>query len=180
MSHRPYVLQSERLGLRRYAADDVEALRAVFADPYAAQFYPAMSEATALERWIGWNLRNYETHGFGLWALEILETGMFIGDAGITWQTPEDKPILEIGWHIHPAFRSLGYATEAARACMRFGFAELQAAALGSIVDPANLASIKVAERVHASRRQYAGKKGTMLLFGTAAAEFGARSGGLS
>ena len=167
MSPPIYVFQTERLGLRRYVAEDLEALRPVFADPYAAQFYPAMNTTAALERWIGWNLRNYEDHGFGLWALELLQTGVFIGDAGITCQIPEGERILEIGWHIHPAFRSLGYATEAARACLHYGFSTLGAPSLSSIVDPANAASIQVATRVHAGRRQYAGKTGPMLLFST-------------
>lgn len=175
MPRQPYLLQTRRLGMRRFALDDAEALRAVFADPYAAKFYPAMNTTAALERWIHWNLQNYEAHGFGLWALELLDTGVFIGDAGITYQTPEGERILEVGWHVDPAFRSLGYATEAARACMTFGFDRLQASALGSIVDPANAASIKVATRVHESQKQYTGKSGPMLLFNTTAAEYSAR-----
>ena len=160
--------------MRRYAVEDVEALRPVFADPYAAKFYPAMNTTAALERWVGWNLKNYEDYGFGLWALEQLEDGLFIGDAGITHQTVEADRILEIGWHVHPAFRSLGYATEAAEACLMFGFTGLQAAALSSIVDPANIASVKVATRVHAVKREYQGKHGPMLLFSTTASQFAA------
>jgi [ribosomal protein S5]-alanine N-acetyltransferase len=175
MSRTPYLLQTRRLGMRRYAHSDVGALGAVFADPYAAKFYPMMNTTAALERWVDWNLQNYETHGFGLWALELLDTGLFIGDAGITYQTPEGERILEVGWHVHPDFRSLGYATEAAQACVTFGFKNLQAGALSSIVDPANLASIKVATRVHEGRRVYSGKAGPMLLFSTTAAEFAAR-----
>lgn len=174
MSDRPYLLQTRRLGMRRYTHDDMGALGAVFADPYAAKFYPAMNTELALERWIHWNLRNYEDHGFGLWALELLDTGVFIGDAGITYQTPQAERFLELGWHVHPDHRRQGYATEAARACMAYGFQRLQAGALGSIVDPANVASIQVATRVHASHREYTGKSGPMLLFNTTAAEFAA------
>jgi RimJ/RimL family protein N-acetyltransferase len=159
------------------ATTDVEALRAVFADPYAARFYPAMNRQEALERWVAWNLKNYQDHGFGLWALELLETGLFIGDAGITCQTVEGNRILEIGWHVHPAFRSRGYATEAGEACLGYGFAVLRAPALGSIVDAANGASIRVASRIHATMREYQGRNGRMLLFGTTAAQFAARPG---
>ena len=172
----PYVLQTARLGMRRYTMADAEPLRAVFADPYAAKFYPAMNQQEALERWIHWNLKNYEDHGFGLWALELLESGLFIGDTGITYQTVEENRILEVRWHIHPDFRFRGYATEAAKACLGFGFAKLQAESISSIVDPANAASIKVASRVHASKHEYQGKNGTMLLFGTSSAEFAART----
>ena len=175
MPDQPYVLQTQRLGMRRYAVTDADALRSVFADPYAARFYPAMNQPEALDRWIAWNLKNYEDYGFGLWALELIEGGAFIGDAGITYQMVEGDRILEIGWHIHPTFRSTGYATEAGEACLRYGFHDLKAASLSSIVDPANFASIKVASRVHAEKRQYKGKNGLMLLFGTTASQFAAR-----
>ena len=175
MSLKPYVHQTQRIGMRRYVPEDAEALRPVFSDPYAAKFYPAMNTAEAIERWIKWNLKNYDDYGFGLWALELLETGLFIGDAGITYQTVEGSRILEIGWHVHPEFRSLGYATEAAQACLKFGFVNLQADTLSSIVDPANIASIKVATRVHAAKREYEGKNGPRLLFSTTASQFAAR-----
>lgn len=175
MSRTPYILQTRRLGMRRYVAEDLESLRPVFADPYAAKFYPTMDTTAALERWITWNTKNYADDGFGLWALELLETGQFIGDAGITHQTVEGQRMMEIGWHIHTAFRSLGFATEAAKACLKFGFTALRATTLSSIVDPANIASIKVASRVHAGKREYPGKQGPMLLYGTTAAQFSAR-----
>lgn len=163
----PWVLQTPRLGLRRYRLSDLPAVRAVFADPEAARFYPAMHSDEACTRWIQWNLDNYARDGHGLWALELLADGRFAGDAGITWQTVEGARILEIGWHIHPALRGQGLATEAGRACLRHGIDVLQAPLLGSIVDPANAASIQVAQRVHAQCRPYQGRNGPMLLFST-------------
>ncbi len=166
---RQYVLQTERLGMRRYTMADVDAVGELFADPYAAKFYPVMNTREAHARWIGWNLKNYDDHGFGLWALELLEDGRFIGDAGVTYQTVEGERILEIGWHVHHSFRSRGYATEAAMACLEFAFNRLDAALVGSIVDPANVASIIVASRVHAQKRDFQGKTGPMFLFSTTA-----------
>lgn len=163
----PYLFQTERLGFRRYNESDIELLGPVFADPYAIQFYPAMSDRIGIERWINWNLRNYNDFGFGLWAVELLATGEFIGDAGITYQTVEDQRVLEIGWHIHPDFRGRGYATEAGRECIKFGFNVLNATSLSSIVDPANPASKKVASRVHEKKRYYQVKSSQMLLYYT-------------
>ena len=108
MSEVPYLLRTNRLGFRRYIAADGQALGPVFADPYATKFYPAMGQQEALDRWINWNLENYDKYGFGLWALELLGTGQFIGDAGITYQSVEGQRVMEIGWHIHPDFRSNG------------------------------------------------------------------------
>jgi RimJ/RimL family protein N-acetyltransferase len=110
MSLQPYILQTARLGLRQHRASDVELLLPVFGDPYAAQFYPAMGRPEGIARWINWNLNNYADYDVGLWALELLGSGQFIGDAGISWQTVEEQRLLEIGWHIHPGCRVLGYA----------------------------------------------------------------------
>lgn len=170
-----YALTTRRLGLRPYTAADIDALREVFADPGAARFYPAMHEQAALERWITWNLANYELHGFGLWALELLDSGRFIGDAGITYQTVEGQRVLEIGYHLHPSLRAQGFATEAAQGCLSHAFTALNAEFVCSIVDPRNTASIKVAGRLHAAQREFAGKHGRMLLFHTSALQFAAQ-----
>ena len=165
----PYLLNTERLGFRQYLESDKELLAPVFSDAYAAQFYPAMQDQAGIDRWINWNLKNYDEYGFGLWALELLSDGTFIGDAGITYQTVENLRILEIGWHVHPDFRARGYATEAGQACLKYGFNVLSASELSSIVEPANAASKKVASRVHAQRRTYEGKNSQMLLYYTRA-----------
>ena len=75
MTSQTYVLTTERLGLRRYVLSDAAALFEVFTDPYAAKFYPAMVNPERVRNWIEWNLRNYEEHGFGLWAVELLGSG---------------------------------------------------------------------------------------------------------
>ena len=56
MSRQTYLLQTRRLGMRRYKPDDAIALSAVFADPIATKFYPAMITRPALVHWINWNL----------------------------------------------------------------------------------------------------------------------------
>ena len=172
----PCVLTTGRLGLRRYVAADAPALFDVFADPYAARFYPAMSDPQRIQKWIDWNLRNYEEHGFGLWAVERLADGLFIGDAGLTMQTIEGTPRHEIGYHIHVDHRGQGYATEAARACLDFGFAAVGASFICSAVHPENAASATVATRIHADRREFEWHSGRFLLFSTTAGQWGAKS----
>ena len=78
---------SRRLVFREYVPHDVEALAPVFADAYAAQFYPQHSDPNRLVSWIEWSRRNYRKHGFGLWALELRSDGTFAGDAGLTLNT---------------------------------------------------------------------------------------------
>ena len=176
MASPAYVLRTARLGLRRYVAGDAEALLDVFADSYAARFYPAMNDPLRIRKWIAWNLRNYEEHGFGLWAVERLSDGHFIGDAGLTMQTIEGVAQHEIGYHIHRDDRGLGYATEAARVCLDFAFEQVGAGFVCSVVHPENAASAKVAERVHASMREFEWHSGPFRLYSTTLAQHGVKA----
>jgi RimJ/RimL family protein N-acetyltransferase len=162
------VLETARLRLRPYTADDIEPLRAVFADAYARQFYPLMGAAEGLARWIEWNLANYARDGFGLWALELRgQPGRLIGDCGLTYQQVEARRELELGWHLVEAERGKGYATEAARACLRYAFERALAPLVCSIVDPANVASRRVAARVHRAQRTFMKGERELLLYYT-------------
>jgi ribosomal-protein-alanine N-acetyltransferase len=162
------VLETARLRLRPYTRDDIEPLRAVFADAYARQFYPLMGEAEKLAGWIEWNLLNYEHDGVGLWALEERgQPGRLIGDCGLTYQDVEGRRELELGWHLLESERGRGYATEAAQACLNYAFERLAVSMVCSIVDPTNVASRAVAGRVHAACREFVKNERTMLLYFT-------------
>jgi [ribosomal protein S5]-alanine N-acetyltransferase len=150
------VLQTERLRLRVYSASDEAGLFEVFADPYARKFYPEMADRANVGAWIQRNLRNHDEFGFGLWAMELKADGQFIGDCGLTYQDVEGLRELEIGYHVIEHERRKGYATEAARACLDFGFTRTACASICSIVRPSNTASCAVAARIHMARREFA------------------------
>ena len=164
------VIETTRLRLRPFTRADIEPLHAVFADAYARRFYPLMGEAQRLAGWVEWSLGNYERHGIGLWALELLsEPGRLIGDCGLTYQDIEGRRELELGWHLVESERGRGYATEAARACLAYAFERKLAPMVCSIVDPANTASRAVAGRVHEAHREFIKNENTMLLYYTLA-----------
>jgi RimJ/RimL family protein N-acetyltransferase len=176
MTAKNYLLTTERLGLRPYTSSDAPALAEVFADPYAARFYPQMKDPERVTKWIEWNLRNYEEYGVGLWAVELRESGRFIGDAGLTYQPIEGSLLLEIGYHIHGSVRRQGYASEAAGACRDFAFRNLRKDYVCSIVHPENAASVAVARRIHSSMRECLWKNNPSLLFFTALEQWKTRS----
>jgi RimJ/RimL family protein N-acetyltransferase len=149
------ILQTERLRLRAYTQADEADLFDVFADPYARRFYPEMEEHAKVWAWIEWNLANYHEFGFGLWAVELKVGDQFVGDCGLTYQDVEGRRELEIGYHVIQRERGKGYATEAARACLEFGFRRTPCETICSIVRPANSASCTVATRVHTARREF-------------------------
>jgi len=151
----PEIPQTKRLRLRAYTNSDEAELFDVFADPYARRFYPEMAERANVRAWIEWNLRNYGEFGFGLWAVELKAEGQLIGDCGLTYPDVEGRRELEIGYHVIERERSKGYATEAARECVDFGFARTSCESICSIVRPSNAASCAVAARVHTARREF-------------------------
>jgi RimJ/RimL family protein N-acetyltransferase len=161
------ILETERLRLRQYTLADADALFDVFSDADARDFYPAMADPAHVRRWIEWNLRNYDAFGLGLWAVELKTSGAFIGDGGLTYQDVEGVSRLEVGYHIVLHERRKGYATEAARACLEFGFVHTSVEQICSLVNPANLASRKVAAAIHQESRTILNRGQELLCFST-------------
>ena len=92
--------------------DDITALLVAF-DPMRGDRPPSTRDDAV--RWIEWQERNYAEHDFGLWVVETHD-GTFVGDCGLTMQDVEGTLHVEVGYHLVPEQRRLGYAREAARA----------------------------------------------------------------
>lgn len=126
---------------------DLEDMAALLGDPQVMEFYPTPKDRGEAVAWIDWNVRIYREHGFGLWAVET-HAGEFIGDCGLTWQTVNGSPHLEVGYHVRAAAQGKGFATEAALACRdharRLGLAQL----LVAIIHQDNRPSQRVAEKL--------------------------------
>ena len=161
------ILGTERLRLRAYTSADEADLFDVFADPYARRFYPEMEDRGKVRAWIEWNLRNYDEFGLGLWAIELKEGGGLIGDCGLTFQEVEGRRELEVGYHLIERERGNGYATEAARTCLDFGFTRTSCESICSVVRPGNTTSRAVAARIHTARREFTKCGQVALLFNT-------------
>jgi RimJ/RimL family protein N-acetyltransferase len=81
-----------------------------------------------------------------MWAIELKDTGEFIGRAGL--MKPEGWPDLELGWMLKPEHRHHGYATEAGEAVLDFAWNQMHAQRVISLVRIGNEASDHVAERL--------------------------------
>lgn len=122
-------LHTERLHLRPWRDDDLDALAAINADPEVMRYIMDGSvrdreeTAVALRRM----RRSWDERGFGLFAVEVRATGTLAGWAGLAVPQflPEVLPAVEIGWRFARGHWGHGYATEAAAAALRFGFADL-------------------------------------------------------
>jgi RimJ/RimL family protein N-acetyltransferase len=127
--------------------DDLDDMAALLGDPAVITYYPAPKSRAEAERWIRWNQANYAEHGFGLWIVETHD-GEFVGDCGLTLQPVNGRLELEVGYHVRAALHGQGLATEAASACLAFALEHTEARELVAIIDPANTASRRVAEKI--------------------------------
>jgi len=109
-------LETERLRLRPFTFDDLGDLFEILSDPETMQYYPEPYSREGTLRWIEDNVRRYELDGFGLWAMELKETGRFVGDCGPAAREVDGQREVEIGWHVNRALWNRGLATEAAAA----------------------------------------------------------------
>jgi RimJ/RimL family protein N-acetyltransferase len=165
-----HVLETERLRLRELDLADTDSLLEIFSDPEAMRYYPSTKDREATQGWIRWCLKSYRENGFGLWAIERVTDGAFLGDCGLMLQPIDGRLVPEIGYHLVPSVWGRGYATEAARAARDWLFRETTYQEVVSIVDPANRRSRDVADRVHARMRSitWGSQPRLMCLYSTA------------
>jgi RimJ/RimL family protein N-acetyltransferase len=92
-------------------------------------------------------MQMYRDSGYGFWVMMYAADMRFAGLCGLLEQDVDEIRELEVGYHLLPAYRGRGLATEAARAVMDYAFITLRKSRLISIILPDNHASIAVAER---------------------------------
>lgn len=112
------------------------------------RYYPSTKNENETREWIDWTLNNYAKYGVGLWIVEDKATGDFLGQCGIVPQEVDGEIKMEIGFLFVRRAWGKGYATEAATACKKFGFEQLNESEMISLVDVHNTPSSKVAERI--------------------------------
>jgi [ribosomal protein S5]-alanine N-acetyltransferase len=142
------VLETKRLTLREMNLDDVDDLLGVLSNPESMKFYSKPFDRRMTQMWIERNIQRYAQHGFGLWAIILKESGKLIGDCGLVVQEVDGVEEIEIGYHIHRDLWRQGFATEAAQVCCDYGFNHLEFDKLVSLINPANMASRRVAEKI--------------------------------
>ena len=138
-----------RLHLRQFRADDFEAHARICADPEVMQYIRAGATSRE-ESW--WQLARYMGHwqlrGYGLWAVVEKSTSRLVGHLGFL--NPEGGHGIEIGWVLAREAWGQGYALEGTQAALRYGFESLGFSRVLCLIQPENLRSIRLAERLGA------------------------------
>jgi RimJ/RimL family protein N-acetyltransferase len=117
-------VHTPRLLMRRWRESDHPPYAAMNADPDVMRFFPATVDREACDAHIDRMESLFDQQGFGLWALEVIDTGDFIGFTGLN-PMPEGVPGaggMEVGWRLARRAWHHGYASEAARAAVNVAF----------------------------------------------------------
>ena len=143
-------LTTDRLLLRQWRDSDREPFAALNADPAVMEHFPALQSRETSDGLIDRNIPLIDERGWGLWALEVRDTGEFIGFTGMSVPSFEAHfmPAVEIGWRLAKGAWGNGYATEAARASLAYGFGPAGLEEIVSFTAATNLPSQRVMQRI--------------------------------
>ena len=143
-------LETERLLLRGWRDEDLDAYAAMMADPEVMRFLGGVQARQDAWRSMASMVGHWVLRGFGAWAVERKSDGVLLGRAGI--QRPEGWPASEAVWTLGREHWGRGYATEAAKASLAYAFKTMALPKVVSYIDAENFASQNVAKRLRYTR----------------------------
>lgn len=144
------ILETPRLLLRHLEMNDLPELFALYQDPEIRRYFPdgVLSYEDTKEE-LEWFLNGHPQHPeLGLWATIHKESGAFIGRCGLLPWEIDGRLEIEIAYLLAKNFWHQGLATEAANGIKSYAFEQLHLTRLICLMDPKNIASQKVAERI--------------------------------
>lgn len=148
------IIETPRLILRTWQPKDADSYYLINQDPLVVEFlYGRLTKEQVHDFIVLMNLRQNE-YGYSLWATELKMTGELIGFIGINRAdfVADFTPDIEIGWRLGSKFWGNGYATEGAKASLKYGFDEIGLEEIVSFTVPANKRSIRVMEKIGMQR----------------------------
>jgi RimJ/RimL family protein N-acetyltransferase len=133
--------------MREWREEDLDAFAAFYADAEVMRFLSGETMARN-DAWraISSSAGHWVLRGYGTWVVERKTDGAVVGRVGLI--NPEGWPGLEVGWTLGRPYWGHGYATEAAKAAMNYGFLTQGVDRLLSLIDPENKPSQAVARRL--------------------------------
>jgi RimJ/RimL family protein N-acetyltransferase len=144
------VIVTERLFLREWRDTDVDPFAAMNSDPRVMQYFPETYSKERTRQFVARIRECWLERSYGLWAVERQDTGRFVGYVGLWPATfpAHFTPAVEVGWRLAADQWGNGYATEAARASLRYGFDIVGLEEIVSFTSGLNVRSWRVMERL--------------------------------
>lgn len=148
--HEIVTLNTARLIVRQWRDEDYAPFAAIVADSSVMRYFPRTLSREESDERIDFYRSLIDRNGWGLWALELRETGEFIGFTGLHEVEPElpFAPAVEIGWRLATTAWGKGYASEAAAEALRFGFEVLSLSEIAAYAAVENARSTTVMEQL--------------------------------
>ena|SRR5262245_14178713 len=146
-------LSTSRLLLREWSIEDADAAYEMYGDPEVTRFLgngQIVPDVAAQKVWLAEKIEHYRNPklgGLGVWAAVERDTKQVVGTILLKPLPPMNLQI-EIGWHLVRRAWGRGYATEAARVVLHYGFVELQLDRILAVIKPGNVRSAAVAHRI--------------------------------
>ncbi|MEU1625349.1 GNAT family N-acetyltransferase [Streptomyces sp. NPDC020096] len=146
-------LSTDRLLLRQWRESDLDPWAAMNADPEVREHFPELLTREQSAASMACFQAEFDQRGYGWWAVEVLDTGEFIGFTGLD-EVDGGLPFtgVEIGWRLARSAWGHGYATEAALASLAFGFGTLALPEIVAVTTATNLRSQAVMRRIGMTR----------------------------
>ena len=141
-------IETGRLCLRSFRPEDLADLYLVFGDTEVMRYISGGKARTLeeTETGLGRTIEAWHNRGYGFWAVTAKASDKVIGYCG--FMPLEDTSEIELAYGLAKSHWGGGFATEAARACLRYGFEELKLERIVAVVNPRNVASQRVLEKL--------------------------------
>jgi len=150
MTARFDTIRTQRLLMRRWRDSDLGPFAALNADPQTMLHFPSTLDRATSDAFVDLIESRFEQQGYGLWALEVVDSGEFIGFTGLNPMS-DDVPGaggMEVGWRLARSAWHQGYATEAATAALALAFGDAGLAEIWSHTAVLNEPSQAVMRRI--------------------------------
>ena len=148
-------VHTERLLLRRLRIEDGPAMFAVHGDPATNRYNPSGPDPdlTTSEKTLREWLQNWESEGYGYWAVIRLQAQDILGFGGIRHIVWRDRDVLNLYYRLTPAAWGQGYASEMAQTAVALARKHMPSLPVIARTREKNVAAIRVAERAGLQRR---------------------------
>jgi ribosomal-protein-alanine N-acetyltransferase len=145
-----YVFESSRLGFRNWLDSDRVPFAKMGKDASVMEFFPKLLTDQESEELVERIKAHFKEKGYGLYAVDRLDTQTFIGFIGFS--TPgfqaDFTPCTEIGWRLRQEAWGQGFATEGALRCLEYGFATYNFPEIFSFTAEINQRSVRVMQKI--------------------------------
>ena len=142
------IVETERLHICEITDKDSVALRLVLSDPEIMKYsIVGVHNDEDITKYIANCKQQYDTNGYGQWAIYSKIDNSFVGICGLNSHSVESEELLHVSYRLSLSQQGKGFASEATSAVVGFCREKLKRKNISALIDPSNVPSIKVAKR---------------------------------